>query len=149
MIDIRVTHDVANLSRSDMEDPDQLLNKAFEEKPNLHAANALANNVDNMPAIVTCVSYKSKSLIVIILVVLVIAYAQMFEKEITIGQKYVGTSGGSTHYQVVDTEGNNYVLGDSVYLLDISVNCQLSLHFHQSRRIAKSIQEQKLAVIRE
>ena len=31
VIDIRVTHDVANLSRSDMEDPDQPLNKAFEE----------------------------------------------------------------------------------------------------------------------
>ena len=52
MIDIRVTHDVANLSRSDMKDPDQPLNKAFEEKTNLHADNALANDVDNMPAIV-------------------------------------------------------------------------------------------------
>ena len=54
VIDSRFTHDVANLSRSDMEDPDQPLNKAFEEKTNLHADNALANDVDNMPAIVSC-----------------------------------------------------------------------------------------------
>ena len=58
VIDIRFTHDIANLSRSDMDDPDQPLNKAFDEKKtNLHAdtGNALANDVDNMPAIVSCV----------------------------------------------------------------------------------------------
>ena len=55
VIDIRVTHNVANLSRSDMEDPDQSLNKAFEGNTNLHADNALTNDVDNMPAIVSFV----------------------------------------------------------------------------------------------
>ena len=54
VIDIRITRDVANLSRSNMEDLDQPLNKAFEEITNLHAANALANEVDNMPAIISC-----------------------------------------------------------------------------------------------
>ena len=63
VIDIRVTHDVANLGRSDMEDPDQPLNKAFEEKTNLHADNALANDVDNMPAIVSCVGRIHPSLL--------------------------------------------------------------------------------------
>ena len=33
-----------------MEDPDRPLNKEFEEKTNLHATNALANDVDHMPA---------------------------------------------------------------------------------------------------
>ena len=56
-------NDVANLSRSDMEDPDQPLNKAFEEKTNLHADNALANDVDNMPAIVSCVGRIHPSLL--------------------------------------------------------------------------------------
>ena len=63
MIDIRVTHDVANLSRSDTEDPDQPLNKAFEEKTNLHADNALANDDDNMPAFVSCVGRIRPSLL--------------------------------------------------------------------------------------
>ena len=57
-----MVHDVANLSRSDMEDPDQLLNKAFEEKTRLHAANAFANDVDNMLAIV---SYTSREFILV------------------------------------------------------------------------------------
>ena len=47
-------------------------------------------------------------------------YLTMFEKEITIGQKYVRPAGLSTHYQIVDTEGNNYVLGDSVFLLEFN-----------------------------
>ena len=69
--------------------------------------------------------FKSKSLVFIILVVLVILYVlsiylTMFEKEITIGQKYVRPAGGSTYYQIVDTEGNNYVLGDSVFLLEFN-----------------------------
>ena len=57
VVDIWGTHDVANLSisRSDMEDPDQPLNKAFEGKTYLHADNALANDVDNMPVIISCV----------------------------------------------------------------------------------------------
>jgi hypothetical protein len=71
---------------------------------------------------------KSSSInVFIILVVLVILYVlsiyniiTMFEKEITIGQKYVRPVGGSTYYQVVDTEGNNYVLGDSVFLLEFN-----------------------------
>ena len=50
----------------------------------------------------------------------------MFEKEITItitiGQKYVRPAGRYrySHYQIVDTEGNNYVLGDSVFLLEFN-----------------------------
>ena len=59
---------------------------------------------------------KSKSLAFafIILVVLVILYVlsiylTMFEKEITIGQKYVRPAGRYSHYQIVDTEGNNYM----------------------------------------
>jgi len=69
--------------------------------------------------------FKSKSSVFIILVVLVILYVlsiylTMFEKEITIGQKYVRPSGRSTYYQVVDTEGNNYVLGDSMFLLEFN-----------------------------
>ena len=43
--------------------PDQPLNKAFEEKTNLHADNALANDVDNMPAIVSCVGRIHPSLL--------------------------------------------------------------------------------------
>ena len=39
------------------------LNKAFEEKTNLHADNALANDVDNMPAIVSCVGRIHPSLL--------------------------------------------------------------------------------------
>src|SRR6056300_641965 len=46
-----------------MEDPDQPLNKAFEEKTHLHADNALANDVDNMPAIVSCVGRIHPSLL--------------------------------------------------------------------------------------
>ncbi len=72
-------------------------------------------------------TFKSKSSVFIILVVLVILYVlsiylTMFEKEITIGQKYVRPAGGRTYYQVVDTEGNNYfyVLGDSVFLLEFN-----------------------------
>ena len=67
----------------------------------------------------------SKSSVFIILVVLVILYVlsiylTMFEKEITIGQKYVRPTGRYSHYQIVDTEGNNYVLGDSVFLLEFN-----------------------------
>ena len=51
------------VSRSDMEDPDQPLNKAFEGKTNLHADNALANDVDNMPAIVSCIGRIHPSLL--------------------------------------------------------------------------------------
>lgn len=70
-------------------------------------------------------TFKSKSLVFIILVVLVILYVlsiylTMFEKEITIGQKYVRPAGRYSHYQIVDTGGNNYVLGDSVFLLEFN-----------------------------
>ena len=52
-------------------------------------------------------TFKSKSLVFIILVVLVILYVlsiylTMFEKEITIGQKYVRPAGRYSHYQIVD-----------------------------------------------
>jgi hypothetical protein len=63
VIDIRVTYDAANFSISDMEDPDQPLNKAFEEKTNLHADNALAHDVDNMLAIVSYVGRIHPSLL--------------------------------------------------------------------------------------
>ena len=33
----------------------------------------------------------------------------MFEKEIAIGQKYVRSAGRHSDYQIVDTEGNNYL----------------------------------------
>jgi competence protein ComGC len=70
-------------------------------------------------------AFKSKSLVFLILVVLVIVYVlsiylTMFEKEITIGQKYVRPAGRSTYYQIVDTEGNSYILGDSVFLLEFN-----------------------------
>ena len=55
VINIQVTHDVTNLSRSDMEDSDPPLNKAFEGNTYLHAADAFTTNVDNIPAIVSCV----------------------------------------------------------------------------------------------
>ena len=57
--------------------------------------------------------------ILVILYVLSI-YLRMFEKEITIGQKYVRPAGRSNYYQIVDKEGNIYVLGDSVFLLEFN-----------------------------
>ena len=45
------------------EDPDQPLIQAFEEKTNLHAANSSANDVDNKPAIVSCVGRIHPSLL--------------------------------------------------------------------------------------
>ena len=44
----------------------------------------------------------------------------MFEKEITIGQKNVRRAGRYSHYQIVYTEGNNYVLGDLAILLEFN-----------------------------
>ena len=46
-----------------MDDPDQPLNKAFKEKTNLLAANASVKDVDNMPAIVSCVGRIHPSLL--------------------------------------------------------------------------------------
>lgn len=68
---------------------------------------------------------KSKSLVFIIIVAIVILYLlsiylTMFEKEITIGQKYVRPARRYSHYQIVDTEGNSYILGDSVFLLEFN-----------------------------
>ena len=61
-------------------------------------------------------TFKSKSLVFTIIVTIVILYVlsiylTMFEKEITIGQKYVRPVGRYSHDQIVDTEGNNDVLG--------------------------------------
>ena len=47
-------------------------------------------------------------------------YLTTFEKEVTIGQKCARPAGGSTYCQVVDAEGNSYVLGDSVFLLEFN-----------------------------
>ena len=44
----------------------------------------------------------------------------VIEKEITIGQKYIRLAGRYSHYQIVYTEGNNYVLGDSAFLLEFN-----------------------------
>lgn len=70
-------------------------------------------------------SIKSYNLLILLVVAFLVlsalsVYLTMFEKEITVGQKYVRPSGRRTHYQIVDNEGNNYVLGDTMYLLEFN-----------------------------
>ena len=49
---MKVTNDIANVSRINMKDPDQSLGEAFDEKKKLHEVNVLEYKVDDMPVMV-------------------------------------------------------------------------------------------------
>ena len=51
---------------------------------------------------------------------IVLVYSTMFEKDITVSEKYIRPYSDGGKFRVIDDKGNTYIVADNIYLLEFN-----------------------------